>query len=299
MAVTEQQTYIGQAVERAQAENAAALVVVMNTPGGISTSMDEITTTLLNSRVPVIAFVYPTGARADSAGLFVAQAADLVVMAPGTNLGSAHPIQSTGADLTGDLGKKVVNDAVARIRSLAAGHGRNADWCEQAVRESVNVSAEQAVALHVADLVASDVPALLRAVDGRQARRAHGQTVTLHVAGSPLQDASMSGFQQLLHALFDPNIAYLLMLVAVYGLIAEVSTPGAILPGTVGVIAGVLALVALASLPVNLAGALLVVFAFLLFIADLKAPTHGILTAGGVIALLLGSAFLVDTGPLA
>ncbi|TME19567.1 MAG: nodulation protein NfeD [Chloroflexi bacterium] len=290
--------YVSQAVDRAQSQHAGALVLLMNTPGGDSVSMDQIVTTLLNARLPVIVYVSPVGARADSAGLFVAQAADFVAMTPGTNLGSAHPISATGADLTGDLGKKVLNDAVTRIRSLAAMHGRNADWCEKAVRESVNVNADEAVALHVADAKAADLASLLHALDGRQLARPHGGSEALMVAGATVEDASMSWPQQLLHALIDPNVAYLLLLVAIYGLIAEVSTPGAILPGTVGGISAILALIALSSLPLNLAGVLLVLFAFGLFIADLKAPTHGILTAGGVVALLLGSALLINTGPL-
>jgi membrane-bound serine protease (ClpP class) len=291
-------SYIAATVRRAEAAHAGLLVLVMNTPGGISSSMDEIVTSLLNSRVPVVAYVSPAGARSDSAGLFVAQAADLVAMAPGTNIGSAHPIDASGGNLTGDLGKKVLNDAVARVRNLATLHGRNADWCEKAVRESVNVNAEEAVGLHVADLVAKDLPALLAAVDGRVLARPHSGPVTLQTAGAAVEEASMPLPQQVLHALIDPNVAYLLFLVAIFGLIAEVTTPGAILPGTVGVISAVLALVAFASLPVNLAGLLLMLFAFALFVADIKAPTHGILTAGGLVSLLLGSIFLIDAGPV-
>jgi membrane-bound serine protease (ClpP class) len=270
----------------------------MNTPGGDSISMDSIVTTLLNSRVPVIAFVYPAGARADSAGLFVAQAADLVVMAPGTNMGSAHPIQASGSDITGDLGKKVLNDAVTRIRNLATIHERNADWCERAVRESVNINADQAVGMHVADFKARDLPSLLTAVDGRALYRPDGSQARLQLAGATVEDSPMTWVQQALHALIDPNVAYLLFLLAVFGVLVELTTPGAVLPGVVGVISGVLALVALIGLPVNLGGVLLILFAFGLFIADLKAPTHGILTAGGVIALMLGSALLINTGPI-
>lgn len=291
-------TYVAQAVSRATSERADALVLLMNTPGGLEASMDEIVTTLLGSRVPVIAYVYPAGARADSAGLFVAQAADIVAMAPGTNLGSAHPVAAGGSNIGGDLGQKVLNDAVARIRNLASSHGRNADWCEKAVRESANVDAQQALDLRVADLIAKDLPSLLSALDGRQLERPQGTTFTLHLAGARVEELPMSWLQQLLHALIDPNVAYLLLLVAVFGLIAEVSTPGAILPGTVGVIAAVLALVGFASLPVNIAGVLLLLFGIALFIADLKAPSHGILTAGGLVALVLGSAFLFDVGPV-
>ena len=291
-------SYIEQAVKRAESAGAEAVVLVMNTPGGDSQSMDAIVTTLLNSRVPVIAFVYPAGARADSAGLFVAQAADLVAMAPGSNTGSAHPIQAGGGDLTGDLGKKVLNDAVTRVRYLATVHGRNADWCERAVRESVNINADQAVGMHVADLRARDLPSLLTAVDGRVLRRPDGSQAGLNLAGAVVEDHPMTWVQQAMHALIDPNVAYLLLVLAIFGVIVELTTPGAVLPGVVGVISGITALVALTGLPINLGGVLLILFGFALFVADLKAPTHGILTAGGVIALMLGSALLINTGPI-
>jgi len=291
------EAYVSSVVSRADAEHASALLVVLNTPGGISTSMDGIVTSLLNSTSPVIVFVYPSGARAASAGLFVAQAADVVAMAPGTNIGSAHPIAGTGADLTGDLGKKVLNDAVTRVRSLAQIHGRNADWAEDAVRNSVNISAEDAVRLHVADLEATDISSLLAAVDGRTVPR-QGGSLTIHTAGAVIEDSPMPFWQVFLEALIDPTIAALLLLLAAYGIITELSSPGAILPGVVGGIAAVLAVVSLANLPVNIAGALMLLLALALFIADLKANTHGILSAGGVLSLVLGLAFLINTGPI-
>jgi len=289
--------YIDRAVSRAGADRADALLVVINTPGGISTSMDDIVTSLLNSKVPVIAYVYPSGARAASAGLFVAQAADVLAMAPGTNIGSAHPIQSTGANLTGDLGAKVLNDAVTRVRNLATIHGRNADWAEDAVRNSVNINAEEAVRLHVADLEISDPDALMKAVDGRSISRPSGALV-LHTAGAHIADLPMPFWQVFLNALIDPTIAALLIIVAGYGIITEISTPGAILPGVIGGLAAILAIVSLANLPVNIAGALLMLLALILFIADFNANTHGILSVGGVAALVLGMAFLIDTGPI-
>jgi membrane-bound serine protease (ClpP class) len=289
--------YISASVSRAESDHADALLVVINTPGGISTSMDDIVTSLLNSKVPVIAFVYPSGARAASAGLFVAESADILAMAPGTNIGSAHPIQASGADLTGDLGAKVLNDAVTRVRNLAAIHGRNADWAEQAVRNSVNINAERAVSIHVADLEASDPTSLLSTVDGKIVQRPSG-TLTLHTAGAQIQDFPMPFWMLFLNALIDPTIAALLILLAAYGIITELSTPGAILPGVVGGIAAILAIVSLANLPVNIAGALMMLLALALFVADLKANTHGILSFGGVLALLLGMAFLVNTGPI-
>jgi len=289
--------YITGAVDRAQADHADALLVVMNTPGGISTSMDDIVTSLLNSKVPVIVYVYPSGARAASAGLFVAEAADILAMAPGTNIGSAHPIDASGANLTGDLGTKVLNDAVTRVRNLASMHGRNADWAEQAVRNSVNINAEDAVKLHVADLEIADPGALMNAVDGRTLPRVTGALV-LHTAGAAIVDFPMPYWQEFLNALIDPTIAVLLILLAAYGIITELTSPGAILPGVVGGIAGILAIVSLANLPVNIAGVLLMLLAFILFLADLKANTHGILSFGGVLSLILGMAFLINTGPV-
>src|SRR2546427_4401851 len=290
-------SYIQTAVSRAEADHADALLVVMNTPGGISTSMDEIVTSLLNSTVPVIVYVYPSGARAASAGLFVAQAADVLAMAPGTNIGPPHPIQSTGEHLTGDLGAKVLNDAVTRVRSLASMHGRNADWAEQAVRNSVNINADEAVRLHVADLEANDIRSLLQQVDGRTVARTNG-SLTLHTANALIDDFPMPFWQVFLNALIDPTIAALLIIVAGYGIITELSNPGLILPGVVGGLAAVLAIVSLANLPLNIAGALMMLLALVLFVADLKAPTHGFLSVGGVFALVLGMAFLVNTGPV-
>jgi membrane-bound serine protease (ClpP class) len=290
-------SYISSSVARAESDHADALLVVMNTPGGISTSMDEIVTSLLNSKVPVVVYVYPSGARAASAGLFVAQAADVLAMAPGTNIGSAHPIDATGANLTGDLGAKVLNDAVTRVRNLASMHGRNADWAEQAVRNSVNINAEDAVKLHVADLEVADPAALMNAIDSRSLARAAG-AITLHTAGARIEDSPMPYWQVFLNALIDPTIAALLILLAGYGIITELTTPGAILPGVVGGLAAILAIVSLANLPVNIAGALLMLLALILFLADLKANTHGILSFGGVLALILGMAFLINTGPV-
>ncbi len=290
-------SYIADAVTRADADHADALLIVMNTPGGISTSMDDIVTSLLNSSVPVIVYVYPSGARAASAGLFVAQAADILAMAPGTNIGSAHPIDASGANLTGDLGTKVLNDAVTRVRNLASMHGRNADWAEQAVRNSVNINAEDAVKLHVADLETSDPAALMNAIDGRSVPRTSGALV-LHTAGASIEDMPMPFWQVFLNALIDPTVAALLFLLAAYGIITELTSPGAILPGVVGGIAAILAIVSLANLPVNIAGALLMLLALILFLADLKANTHGILSFGGVLSLILGMAFLVNTGPV-
>ncbi len=288
--------YLSSALTSAGREGAGAVVIVTNTPGGFSTAMDDIVTAMLNAPVPVAVYVAPAGSRAASAGLFVAEAADVVAMAPGTNVGSAHPVTGSGGDIGGDLGRKVLNDAVARIRNLASLHDRNADWCEKAVRDSVNVGADEAVRTGVADLEPRTLAALLGALDGRAAPRPSGPALTFHTAGASVVEQPMSLFQSILQALIDPNVAYLLMLVAVFGLIAEFTSPGAILPGVVGGISAILALVAFSSLPINLAGVLLVALAFLLFVLDVKAAAHGVLTIGGLVALVLGSAFLLDTG---
>jgi membrane-bound serine protease (ClpP class) len=184
------------------------------------------------------------------------------------------------------------------MRNLAMLHHRNADWCEQAVRESVNIGADEAVRTGVADLEEPSLAALLHDLDGRTVSRASGAQLTFRTAPADVVDRPMSGFQQILQALIDPNVAYLLMLVAVFGLLAEVSSPGAILPGVLGGMSAILSLVAFSTLPINLAGVLLVALAFLLFVVDLKAPTHGVLTVGGLAALLLGSGFLLNTGPV-
>lgn len=288
--------YLSGALGGAGRDRAGAVVLVINTPGGISTAMDAMVTALLSAPVPVAAYVAPSGARAASAGLFVAQAADVVAMAPGTNIGSAHPVTGSGGDIGGDLGRKVLNDAVARVRSLAVLHQRNADWCEQAVRNSVNIDADAALRLGVADLEPATMGALLAALDGRSAHRPNGSLLTFRTNGASVVDRPMSAFQDALQLLIDPNVTYILLLVAVFGLIAEVSSPGAILPGVVGGLAAILALVGLSSLPVNLVGLLLLGFAFLLFVFDVKAQTHGILTVGGLVSLLLGSVFLLNTG---
>lgn len=289
-------SYLDSAVAGAESDGASALLVITDTPGGLSTSMDDISTTFLNSTVPVVVYVSPSGARDDSAGLFISQAASVLAMAPNTNIGSAHPVflnpSGGSAPSSSDPETaKVLNDAVARIRAFATAHHRNADWAEQAVRQSVNITASDAVRMHVADLEANDVPSLLAALDGRSAVVA-GRAMTLHTAGAQLRYEGMNWLQSLLQAVMDPNVAYLLFLVALVGIGLELFHPGVILPGVAGVISGILAVVALYGLDANIAGAVLILFGVGLFIADLKAQTHGVLTIGGLVALLAGSTFL-------
>jgi len=291
-------SYLDAAVQQAETDHDAALVVITDTPGGLSDSMDDISGHFLNSSVPVIVFVAPPGARDDSAGLFISQAADVLAMAPGTNIGSAHPVllstSGTSTSTTDPEQAKVLNDAVARVRNYATIHHRNADWAEQAVRQSVNISAEEAVRMDVADLEANDLPTLLKALDGRVIQRQRGPA-TLSLAGATLRNYDMPWIQQAVHDIINPDIAYVLFLVALVGIGTELTHPGVILPGVAGVIAGILAFVALYGLSVNLAGIVLILFGIGLFVADLKAQTHGVLTVGGLLSLVVGSTFLFNT----
>lgn len=292
--------YVVGALDGARADGADLVVIGMDTPGGIDTSMRKIIQGILSSPLPVVVYVGPSGARAASAGLYISQAADITAMAPGTNIGSAHPVflnsgtgQAQGA--TDVEGQKVLNDSVAYIQGLATLHHRNVDWATDAVKNSVNVPAEKAVELHVADRISPDLSTLLRDIDGQTVSK-HGAELTIHSAGALVDQREMGYFQGLLHALADPQIAYLLMLLAILAIGFEVTHPGAILPGVVGVIAGAMALVAFESLPVNYAGIALVGFALALFAADVHSPTHGVLTTGGILSLALGSFLILDAG---
>ncbi|MGB2939931.1 MAG: nodulation protein NfeD [Candidatus Dormiibacterota bacterium] len=293
--------YIAGGIGRAETENADAVLITMDTPGGLDSAMRQIIQAILNTRLPVILYVSPQGARAASAGLFITQAADVVAMAPGTNIGSAHPVL-IGADGSPTSAptveeQKVLNDSVAYIQGLANLHHRNVDWAADAVRNSANVPADQAVSLHVADLVSPDTPTLLRQLDGRQVQKG-SQALTLKTADATITEDKLGLVTGLLHFIADPQIALLLLLAAVLAIGFEVIHPGAVIPGVVGTLAGVLALVALQTLPVSWAGIALMAFAALLFAIDVRAPTHGVLTGAGVISLAVGSLLVLGAaGP--
>jgi membrane-bound serine protease (ClpP class) len=290
-------SYVDRAIASAEAEGAALLVLQVDTPGGLDSSMRLIVQRILASSVPVVVYVAPAGARAGSAGVYIAYSAQLVAMAPNTNIGSATPVslgQNGEERMSDEMRNKVTNDAVAYIRGLAAERGRNADWAETAVREAVNVPAQEALQLGVVNYIAADVPDLLRQLDGAQVTMARGPA-TLRTAGLPVQTVEMAPHERLLHAITDPTIAYLLLSLGSLALIYELASPGAILPGVVGGLALLLALYGLGTLPVNLAGVLLIAFAMVVFAFDLVAPTHGVATVGGAVAFLLGSAILINT----
>jgi len=285
------------AIDRAEREHREALVVRLDTPGGLDSSMRDIIKRILISEVPVVVFVAPPGARAASAGTFIAYAAHVAAMSPGTSIGAATPIQMGGGDIQKDLGRKVKNDAVSYIRSLATQRGRNADWAEKAVREGGSLPEAEALKMKVVDLVARDLKELLAELDGRTVVVA-GVTRTLHTKGATTNEFKPSWRQALLSRLIDPNIAYILFILGFYGLLFELSNPGAVLPGIVGGICLLLAFLAFSALPVNLTGVFLIVFAMVLFLVDVKAQSHGLLTLGGVVSLVLGSLILLggETG---
>jgi membrane-bound serine protease (ClpP class) len=284
---------LSSALARAEASRYEALVLEVDTPGGLETSMRDMVKDLLAAKVPVIAWVTPGGARAASAGVFVVMAADVAAMSPGTNIGAATPINMQGG-MDSTLARKVTNDAAAFARTIAAQRGRNVAWAERAVREAVAVDETEAVQMHIVDFLAGSLDDLLAKSDGRSWTRG-GQSKTLHVRGLPV-DRIEPGFRQRLLALVaDPNVAYILMMLGFYGLLFELQNPGAILPGVVGGICLILAFLAFSVLPVNYAGVALIVLGIVFFVAEIKVASHGVLTAGGILALVLGSIVLFDT----
>jgi membrane-bound serine protease (ClpP class) len=279
--------YVDRVVSDGEADNAAAVVFVIDTPGGLIDSTYQITARFLAARVPIVTFVGPSGARAASAGTFITMAGHVAAMAPATNIGAAHPVDSSGGDIQGDLRLKAENDAVAHIVNIAKVRGRNETWAEDAVRKSVSARVDEALTLHVVDLQANDVPDLLAKIDGRAVTTAAG-AVTLVTKSAPVSEDGLNPIETFLHLIVDPQIAVLLFTLGTYGLIFELSNPGLIFPGIIGVIAIILALFSFGTLDANGAGIALMVFALLLFVAEIKVQAHGLLTAGGVAALLIG-----------
>ncbi len=280
--------YVDRLLDEGEQRKVAAVVLVIDTPGGLIDSTYKITGRMLNAAVPIITYVAPSGAHAASAGTFITLAGHVAAMAPSTNIGAAHPVDSSGADIQGDLRTKAENDAVAQITNIARARGHNAQWAEDAVRKSVSIGVDEAVSLKVVDLMATDVRSLVDQVDGRRVTTAAG-AVTLATKGAALDESGPNPFESLLHLIVDPQVAVLLFTVGTYGIIFELSNPSLIFPGVIGVIAVVLALFAFGTLDANAAGVALMIFAVALFVAEIKIASHGILTAGGVAALLIGT----------
>ena len=289
--------YVERAIGAAEANGARLLVLELDTPGGLDHSMRQIVQRILASRVPVAVYVAPPGARAGSAGMYITYSAHVAAMAPNTNIGSATPVSiGEGGEqkMSEEMRNKVVNDAVAYVKGLAAARGRNAEWAERAVREAANAPAQDALDLGVVEHVAPDLPSLLQALDGSSVSTVAGE-IALRTAGLPVERVDMQPQEALLHSITDPTIAYLLISLGSLALIYELASPGAVFPGVVGGLALLLGLYGVGTLPVNLAGLLLIGFAMALFALDLVAPTHGVLTAGAIVAFLLGSAILFNT----
>lgn len=286
--------YVRDALDYASAVQAQALILQLDTPGGLDTSMRSIIKDFTASPIPVILYVAPSGGRAASAGVFLTLAAHVAAMAPGTNIGAAHPVAMGGGEMDKTMKEKVENDSAAYIKSLAEQHGRNVKWAEDAVRKSVSATEKEALTLKIIDLVAEDLPTLLKAIDGRSVTVGN-RKVTLHTAAASTDLFTMSLRLHILKTLSDPNIAYILMTLGTVGLLAELYNPGAILPGVVGAISLILAFYSFQSLPVNYAGVLLILLGIVFFILEALVVSFGILAIGGVTAMVLGSLMLMKT----
>ena len=286
---------VSSALDQAEAQHADAVIIRLSTPGGLLDSTREIIERVLHSPVPVIMWVGPAGARAASAGFFLLEAGDIAAMAPGTNTGASHPVSGSGADLDTVMNQKVENDTAALMRTIASHRGRNVDAAEKTVRASVSYTDKEALDQHLIDVVAPDPAALVRALDGREITRFDGRKQTLHLANEAIEIFEPAIRQRLLSAIADPNIALLLLVLGALGIYAEFSSPGLVLPGVLGAIALLLGLAALAMFPIGWLGAALAILGLTFFVLEAKFATHGVLTAGGAIALLLGALMLIDT----
>jgi membrane-bound serine protease (ClpP class) len=282
------ESYIARAINEAAAQNDECLVIQLDTPGGLLASTYEIKQAFYASRAPIVVFVSPSGAAATSAGTFITMAADVAAMAPHTRIGAAHPVGSGGEGETNSImWTKAENDAATAIRNIAEKRGRNADWAESAVRQSVSITSEKALDIGVIDLIADDMPDLLKQLDGREIG---GKT--LHTTNATVVEIPMNLGERFSQLFLSPQIMFVLMLMVIYGIIGELSSPGAILPGVVGAIALILVLYMSAILPVNVTGLVLIGLAIVLFITDVFATTHGVLTAGGILSFFLGALML-------
>jgi len=288
--------YIEQGIETAQKEQAQCLIIHLNTPGGLLTSTRNIVTGIMQSKVPVVVYVSPTGAHAGSAGTFITLAANIAAMAPGTNIGAAHPVDMQGKS-DAVMNEKVINDASAFIRTIAEKRGRNVKWADDAVRTSVSITEAEALEKNVIDIVADNTNDLLTKLDGRDVE-VNGITKTLHTKNATVQSLEMGFFQKVLSRLSDPNISYIIMMLGFYGLIFELFSPGAIFPGIIGVICLILAFYSMSSMPVNYAGLGLIIFGIILYLLEIKVVSHGLLAIGGTISVLLGSMILFRTSPV-
>jgi membrane-bound serine protease (ClpP class) len=290
------QGYLTSQLSRAADDHYDAAVILLDTPGGLSTSMKTIYQAELASKVPVIVYVSPEGSRAASAGVWISQAADVLAMSPVSNIGSSTPIDSSGKNLGSDLRRKVINDAVKSLTALAAAHHRNTKWPERAVRVASNLTAQQALRMHVIDAIAPTLPVLLKQLDGYRTKDAQ-RRYTLHLANAEIDTVKPGFFTRFLNTIIDPNLISLLFLLGIVGLIFEVLHPGVVLPGALGAVCLVMALYGFSVLTPSWGGLALILLGVALLVIDLHAPTHGVLTTGGLISLGFGLALLFQNQP--
>ncbi len=290
--------FIVKGIEKAENMDAKALIIQLDTPGGMVSVTKKIIKTMENSKVPVVVYVAPSGSSAASAGALITMAADVAVMSPGTNIGAAHPVASGGENIPTTMAEKVMNDLISYMRGIVAKKGRNTDWLEKAIRESVSVTAEEARDLKVVDFTANSLPDLLKQLDGRQVTK-NNTTITLHTKNARVEKIKPGLRFRILDVIAHPNVAYILMIVGMLGIIAEVTHPGAIFPGIVGGICILLAFFASQVLPVNYVGVMLILLSIIMFILELKMTSYGMLAIGGVVSFVLGSVMLFDSGETA
>ena len=282
--------FINKSIKQAEKENAECLLIHLNTPGGLVTSTRGIVTDILQSKVPVVVYISPTGAHAGSAGVFITMAANIAAMAPETNMGAAHPVSLQGG-MDSTMNEKVMNDATAFIKTIAMKRNRNVEWAEDAVRNSVSINEHEALEKNVIDLVALNDAVLLDQVNGKEVQMNNGVKI-LHTKNAQLKKVEMGFFQKILDRISDPNVAYILMMLGFYGILFELFNPGAILPGIAGVIFLVFAFYSMNTMPVNYAGVGLIIFGIILFLLEIKVISHGMLAIGGIVSVLLGSLIL-------
>lgn len=285
--------FTARSIKKANEKGVEALVIELDTPGGLDTSMRSIVKEIIGSEVPVVVFVSPSGSRAASAGVFLTLASHIAAMAPGTNIGAAHPV-GIGEKMDKTVAEKATNDAAAYIKSLAERRGRNAQWAENAVRKSISATETEAFKQHVIDLVSKDITSLLSDIDGMRVQTVLGEKI-LRTKDSRVVREELGFRHQILNVISDPNIAYILMLLGFYGLFFELTNPGSLFPGVIGGICLILAFYAFQTLPVNYAGLLLIILALILFILEVKITSHGILTIGGIISMIIGSLMLFES----
>jgi membrane-bound serine protease (ClpP class) len=287
-------SYVTRGLEEARDQRVALVVIRLDTPGGLGSSMRDIVKAIMNSSVPVVVWVGPSGAGAASAGVMVTIAADVAAMAPGTNIGAAHPVMAGGQDIGKTMSEKVVNDMASYARGIAEERGRNGEWVEKAIRESVSITAEEALQKHVIDLMANNMDDLLKRLNGREVSLVGGKKVILDTKDLTKVYYRPGFRDRVLRIISDPNISYILMMIGLAGLYFELATPGAVLPGVIGAISLILAFYSFQTLPVNYAGLLLIALAIIFFIAEIKVQSYGVLSVGGLVSLTLGSIMLFE-----